>query len=63
MKLEIVKKTDVDNVIVYYIKKNGSAVIGSVCAGRDALKKVMDIFENLKIGGVPKEEVILVEEI
>lgn len=64
MKLELVKKTEADGYVSYYIMKDGSYVSGSTCVGADGLTKVMTIFENLKTNVVvPKEEVIMVEEI
>jgi len=63
MKLELVKKTDGDGIITYYINKNSMYVSGSSCCGNDALSKVMNIFKQLKKGELPKEEIILVEEI
>lgn len=64
MKLELVKKTEANGDVYYFIKKDGSLVSGSTCAGNDALNRVMIIFENLKTKVVePKEEVIMVEDI
>jgi len=63
MKLELIKKTNADSSVCYFINKDGSYVTGSTCVGKDALTDVMQIFEVLKKGIVPKEEVIMVEEV
>jgi hypothetical protein len=64
MKLELVKKTEANGDVYYFIKKDDSLVSGSTCMGNDALTRVMIIFENLKTKEIiPKEEVIMVENI
>jgi hypothetical protein len=62
MKLELVKKTEADGYVCYYIMQDGRYVSGSNCGGADGLTRVMTIFENLKTSAIiPKEEVIMVE--
>jgi len=55
MKVELIKITDVSDMVVYKIEKNGQYVPNSIALNIEEAKKYYD---NVVSGRLPKEEII-----
>ena len=59
-KIELIKKTDLDGYVQYYVKKDGEFVRGTVT---NNIEKAHATYNSIKAVMVPKIEVLKSEEI